>query len=51
MPHGPFILAAYSVAAVLMTWCALAPVFHARKLRRFILNRMQHQEGNNASNP
>lgn len=51
MPHGPFILAAYSIAAVLMAWCALAPIFHGRKLKRTILNRVKHLENNDAPNP
>jgi hypothetical protein len=51
MPHAPFIIAAYSIAAVLMTWCALAPVFHGRKLKRAILDRVRYTESKDASNP
>jgi len=50
MNHAPFIIAAYSIAAVLLTWCALAPLFHGRKLKRTILNRIKHMENNDASN-
>jgi heme exporter protein CcmD len=51
MPHGPFILAAYSIAAVLLTWCAVAPLLHSRQLKRTILNRVKHMENDNASQP
>ena len=49
MSHTPFILAAYSIAVVLLGWCALAPVVKARRLRRFILSRSNYGEENNAS--
>lgn len=48
MDHGPFILAAYSIAAVLLLWCALVPVFHGRKLKRTILTRIEYTETKNA---
>jgi len=51
MDHGPFILASYSIAAVLLTWCALAPLFSGRHLKRTILNRLKQMENDNASNP
>ena len=50
MDHGPFILASYSIAAVLLTWCALAPVLNSRKLKRTILNRIKQMETDNAPN-
>jgi heme exporter protein CcmD len=50
MPHGPFILAAYSIAVILLTWCAVTPLLHGRKLRRTILNRAKHMENDDASN-
>jgi len=50
MDHGPFILAAYSIAAVLLTWCGVAPLLHGRKLKRTILNRVKFMENNDASN-
>jgi heme exporter protein CcmD len=50
MDHGPFILAAYSIAAVLLSWCAIAPLLHAKKLKRTILNRVKFMENNDASN-
>jgi len=48
MDHGPFILAAYSIAAVLLCWCALVPVFHGRKLKRAILTRIEYMENKDA---
>ena len=51
MPHAPFIWTAYSIAAVLLTWCALAPVFHGRKLKRTILSRVKLTETNDAPSP
>ncbi len=50
MNHAPFIWASYSLAVVLLTWCALAPVFHARKLKRSISRRAKLMEDNDASN-
>jgi heme exporter protein CcmD len=32
MSHTPFILAAYSISAVVLLWAALAPVFNKRNL-------------------
>ena len=51
MSHAPFIIAAYSIAAIFLTWGALAPVFQRRKLKRTILNRIKYMENDNASNP
>jgi len=39
MSHTPFIVAAYSIALVLLSWCALTPVLKGRQLRRFIMSR------------
>lgn len=33
MNHAPFIFASYAVAAVVFGWCALAPVWRARRFR------------------
>lgn len=32
MPHEPFIWGAYGFALIALTWCALSPVFKARRL-------------------
>jgi heme exporter protein CcmD len=34
MDHGPFIIAAYAASALVLGWCALAPVLRGRRLRR-----------------
>ena len=49
MDHTPFIVAAYSIAAVLLTWCALVPVFKGRALKRTILTRIEYMEEKDAS--
>ncbi len=40
MSHAPFILAAYSIGAVVLFWCAVAPLVRkksvARDIRRLI---------------
>ena len=51
MDHTPFIIAAYSIAFVLLSWCAFAPLLKAKKLKRIILNRVKFMENNDASNP
>ena len=50
MPHAPFIIASYTIAAVLLAWCAIAPVLHARKLKKDILRRVKQGESKNAPN-
>jgi hypothetical protein len=49
MSHTPFILAAYSIAVVLLGWCAVAPLVKGRRLRRFILSRGNYEEQKDAS--
>ena len=34
MSYTPFILASYLIATVILSWAALAPVFHKRTLIR-----------------
>ncbi len=51
MSHTPFIIAAYSAAAVLLAWCALVPVIQGRKLAKQLRQRLQGMEHNNAPNP
>ncbi len=50
MPHAPFIIATYAITAVLLTWCALAPVIQIRKLKQAILQRNKTMENENAPN-
>jgi len=42
--HLPFILAAYGAFALIMGWCALAPLFRRSRIRRQIEH--YHQYGN-----
>jgi len=48
MPHAPFIIAAYGVAAVMLTWCAIGPLLAGRKLARQL--RSKYQEADHAPN-
>jgi len=45
-PHLPFIIGAYSIFVVILTYCALVPVVRGRKIRdqvsRYHKNRSQH---------
>lgn len=45
-PHLPFILGAYGIFAVVLTYCALVPVIRGRKIRaavkRYHSNRSQN---------
>ena len=50
MSHTPFIVASYAIAAVLLAWCAFAPMLQARKLKRDISRRIEQTEGKDASN-
>jgi len=50
MDHAPFIIAAYSVAAVLLGWCALAPLLGGRKLRDQLRRTYQSKDTDHASN-
>ena len=50
MSHIPFIVAAYSIALVLMAWCALTPVLRGRRMKRFILSRSPYTQGNTEDN-
>lgn len=49
MPHAPFIIAAYGVAAVLLAWCAISPLLAGRKLTGQL--RRKYQETDDAPNP
>ena len=50
MSHTPFIIATYSFALVLLSWCAVAPLLHGRRLRKDILSRIEYMDNNDASN-
>lgn len=50
MSHFPFIFASYSVAAVLLAWCAAAPLLRKRRLIRDLRLTNRHgQAGNGGS--
>ncbi len=49
MPHAPFIIASYVIAAVLLIWTALSPVIQSNKLKTKILERIKFQEEDHAS--
>jgi heme exporter protein CcmD len=51
MSHLPFIWAAYGSGAVILAWCALAPLARGRKIRRQIASMHQHAETRNAPRP
>lgn len=50
MSHLPFIWAAYSVATVVLLWCALAPLARKRNavkdIRRLIQLEERHRDSN-----
>lgn len=50
MSHTPFIIASYTIAAVLMAWCAFAPILQGKNLKQGILRRIKQTEDNDASN-
>lgn len=50
MSHTPFIIASYGIAAVLLTWCALVPLFQAKKLASQLRKKFKLTEEDHASN-
>jgi heme exporter protein CcmD len=46
MSHTPFILAAYSIGAVVLLWCALAPLSRKKAVIKDIRRLSQIQERN-----
>lgn len=48
MDHAPFIIAAYSVAAILLAWCAFAPLITGRRLRAKLRQHYQETETDHA---
>jgi heme exporter protein CcmD len=45
MSHGPFIWAAYLIGAVVLLWCALAPLLRKKSAVRNIRRLIQIEEG------
>ena len=44
MSYTPFIASAYAIGTVILTWVALAPVFHKKKLLRQLKMRQARME-------
>ena len=44
MSHTPFIWAAYSIGAVVLVWCAVAPLVKKKSLARDIRRMIQIEE-------
>lgn len=43
MDHTPFIIGSYAAAAVILAWCALAPVLRMRSLRKDINEQLRRE--------
>jgi heme exporter protein CcmD len=50
MSHTPFIVASFTIAAVLLAWCAFAPILQGRNLKQAILRRIKQTGNDDASN-
>ncbi len=51
MSHMPFIIAAYSIGAVVFLWCAVAPLVRKQTALRNIRRLIQIEERSSDSNP
>lgn len=43
MDHTPFIVGSYAACAVVLTWCAVAPLLRMRRLKRELTERYRRQ--------
>ena len=50
MNHAPFIWAAYGIATVILTWCALAPLFRKRVALQAARTESQRREAMHDAN-
>ena len=50
MDHAPFIWAAYAIGAVVLLWCAVAPLVKKRSITRDIRRLIQIEERSRDSN-
>ena len=50
MSHAPFIWAAYLIGAVVLLWCAVAPLVKKRSITRDIRRLIQIEESSRDSN-
>jgi heme exporter protein CcmD len=51
MNHAPFIWAAYSIGAVVLAWCAIAPLLRKKTAIRDIQHQIQLEERSRDTNP
>lgn len=51
MNHAPFIWAAYSIGAVVLFWCAVAPLVRKKSVTRDIRRLIQIEERSRDTNP
>jgi heme exporter protein CcmD len=50
MSHAPFIWGAYSIGAVVLLWCAVAPLLRKKSITRDIRRLIQIEERSRDSN-
>jgi len=50
MSHAPFIWGAYSIGAVVLLWCAVAPLIRKKSITRDIRRLIQIEERSRDSN-
>jgi heme exporter protein CcmD len=50
MNHTPFIWAAYAIGAVVLTWCAVAPLLRKRAVLRDVRRLIQIEERSRDAN-
>lgn len=50
MSHAPFIWGAYSIGAVVLLWCAVAPLVRKKSITRDIRRLIQIEERSRDSN-
>jgi heme exporter protein CcmD len=50
MSHTPFIVAAYAIGAIVLLWCAVAPLVKKRAVMRDVRRLIQIEERSRDSN-
>ena len=43
--HTNFIIAAYAAAAIILSWCAIAPILKTRRVRRMLAAALARESG------
>ena len=51
MSHTPFIWAAYSIGAIVLAWCALAPLLRKKAVTRDIRRWIHLEDRSDDANP